>query len=595
MSQQQILKTEIRHETDVVNVRKKARDIAAAVGFDNQDQIRVATAVSEIARNAYEYAKGGMVDFQLVSMGQVKLVITIRDEGPGIEKLNEINRGTYVSPQGMGLGISGAKKLLDEVIIDTEIGKGTTVVLKKIVPFRIALLSAKEVMALTQKLMTENNSPLQELQKQNQEILIAVSELREKKDELQRINQELEDTNRGVVALYAELDEKAEILRIANESKTSFLSDMTHEFRSPLNSILSISQILLNDAKKDHDNEREKQVNFIVKAARGLSDLVNDLLDIAKIEAGKISVRPGVFPIGDVISSLRGLMRPIGGHDKVELHLEEPEEITLNTDEAKLTQILRNLISNSLKYTQVGRIDVIVQNLPEHKLRIEVKDTGIGIASENLEQIFEEFYQVDNVLQNYAKGTGLGLPLSRKLARLLGGDLWAESKGLGQGSTFVLEIPTTFIGSHVQDYSLSQPSKLSTHTGTTLRVPGKKKVLIVDDDESIRYSIRTELEKLNVDIREARDGLEGWNTTRVYLPDLIVLDLVMPNKDGIEFIRECMGQLSTRTIPILLHTSKPLETEERSYLEQVTAGILVKDGKSSEKIGSAIKNFLGLE
>lgn len=584
MNEQKIVQTSIKTETDVVSVRRKAREIAAGLGLDHQDQIRVATAVSEIARNAYEYAHGGTVYFRLEEDQFIHFVIEIQDQGTGIEKIKEINLGTYISPQGMGLGISGAKRLMDQVIIETS-KSGTQVILKKIIPYKKNLLTTKELQALTDRIISLNIDPLEDLHRQNQEIILAMEELKVKKDELQRINQELEDTNRGVVALYAELDEKAEFLRQANESKTSFLSDMTHEFRSPLNSIISLSQILMRGAKDDKDSEREKQVHFIIKAAKGLSDLVNDLLDIAKIEAGKLNVRTSQFALSEIVSSIRGLMKPIGANEKVELTISEAPEINLQTDENKLLQILRNLISNALKYTREGEVRVSFEDLGDD-IEFRVKDTGIGIAKENLELIFEEFFQVEGKHQDKVKGTGLGLPLSRKLARLLGGTLWAESDG--RGSLFILRLPKIYQGPKVGDYQVQNFKQLPPTEGS------RRKILIVDDEESMRISIRNALKDLGLEIRDAEDGDTGLENMLYFQPDLVILDLNMPKMNGMEVIQKALEKPSTRSIPIVLHTSKHLEDEEREYFNQVTQGILVKDSESFAKIRDLVIHLFGL-
>lgn len=584
MNEQKIVQTSIKTETDVVSVRRKAREIAAGLGLDHQDQIRVATAVSEIARNAYEYAHGGTVYFRLEEDQFIHFVIEIQDQGTGIEKIKEINLGTYISPQGMGLGISGAKRLMDQVIIETS-KSGTQVILKKIIPYKKNLLTTKELQALTDRIISLNIDPLEDLHRQNQEIILAMEELKVKKDELQRINQELEDTNRGVVALYAELDEKAEFLRQANESKTSFLSDMTHEFRSPLNSIISLSQILMRGAKDDKDSEREKQVHFIIKAAKGLSDLVNDLLDIAKIEAGKLNVRTSQFALSEIVSSIRGLMKPIGANEKVELTISEAPELNLQTDENKLLQILRNLISNALKYTREGEVRVSFEDLGDD-IEFRVKDTGIGIAKENLELIFEEFFQVEGKHQDKVKGTGLGLPLSRKLARLLGGTLWAESDG--RGSLFILRLPKIYQGPKVGDYQVQNFKQLPPTEGS------RRKILIVDDEESMRISIRNALKDLGLEIRDAEDGDTGLENMLYFQPDLVILDLNMPKMNGMEVIQKALEKPSTRSIPIVLHTSKHLEDEERDYFNQVTQGILVKDSESFAKIRDLVVHLFGL-
>ncbi|HXH29688.1 MAG TPA: ATP-binding protein [Bacteriovoracaceae bacterium] len=593
---QSLLSSEIKNETDVTLARKKAREIAAELKFGLQEQTRIATAVSELARNAYQYAKGGMVEFKVVKEGEkIKYVIVIKDKGPGIAALDQILDGSYVSPEGMGLGVAGAKKLMDEFLIETSAGTGTAITIKKIIPFRSQLLSATELKQIVSKIMAlSSGDPVSELLKQNQEILLTVSELNDKKVELEGLNQELEDTNRGVVALYAELDEKAEFLQLANDTKTSFLSDLTHEFRSPLNSILSISQILLSEARAEKASEREKQVNFIIKASSGLSDLVNDLLDIAKIEAGKIKVRTSTFSVDEIFSSLRGLMKPQAGSGiHTELHFDAHHEILLHTDEAKVTQVLRNLISNALKFTPEGEVTVSVSKLPEERVCFSVKDSGIGIKQEDLKLIFDEFYQVENELQSQAKGTGLGLPLCKKLSKLLGGELTVESV-VGFGSTFTVTIPLKYSGDHEATYQI-EPQKLAVFK-QPLRGPvaQRKKLLIIDDDESIRYGIIKSLQGLDIEIREAQDGEEGFTLAQSFFPNLIIVDLVMPNKNGFEFIKESMSKSVTRNIPIILHTSQDLEPIERQYLEQVTHAVVSKNPEDPSLLRDTVKTFLEL-
>jgi Signal transduction histidine kinase len=186
-----------------------------------------------------------------------------------------------------------------------------------------------------------------------------LSDARERQEELSRVNQELADTNRGVVALYAELDERASHLRRADEIKTRFLSDMSHEFRTPLSSILALSGLLLDRADGELTAEQEKQVGFIRRSAEGLLDLVNDLLDLAKIEAGKVEVRPTEFSVAGLFSAVRGMLRPLLMAQTVNLVFEEPEaKAALYNDESKVSQILRNFISNALKFTDRGEIRV---------------------------------------------------------------------------------------------------------------------------------------------------------------------------------------------------------------------------------------------
>ncbi|MED7666133.1 histidine kinase [Pseudomonas moraviensis subsp. stanleyae] len=255
------------------------------------------------------------------------------------------------------------------------------------------------------------------------------------------LREELDETNQGVLALYAELDNQAEELRQASDLKSRFLSYMSHEFRTPLGSILSINSLLADELDGPLSPEQHKQVAFVSTAARELSDMVDDLLDLAKIEAGRISISPAWFDMFDLFSALRGMFRPIVDATAVDLIFEEPLGLPrLYTDDKKLGQILRNFISNSLKFTTRGEVRVSARMQGEDKVRFAVSDTGIGIAAELHDTLFEDFSQVDSPLQKRLRGTGLGLSLCKRFAALLGGEVGVESTP-GVGSTFFVIIP----------------------------------------------------------------------------------------------------------------------------------------------------------
>ena len=220
-----ILAMILHRDHDVVSVRQRARQIAELIGFDAQEQTRIATAVSEIARNAIRYGGGGRVEFGVDGPRIPQLfVITVADQGPGIADVESILQGRYVSATGMGLGIIGSRRLLDHFRIETGEGRGTSVRMGKVLPARIRQFGAADARRLSDKLARlAPQSPIDELQQQNQELIVALDELRRRQEELARLNAELEDTNRGVVALYAELDEKADSLRRADEMKSRFL------------------------------------------------------------------------------------------------------------------------------------------------------------------------------------------------------------------------------------------------------------------------------------------------------------------------------------------------------------------------------------
>lgn len=437
----------LRTERDVVQARQRAREVAADLGLDNQDQIRLATATSEIARNAFRYARNGQVDFAVDLDEPQSIEVTVSDSGPGIANLDEILEGRYKSETGMGMGIIGTRRLMDGFEIHSVPG-GTTVRMLKRIARHHATLTQSTASELNRRMLARTpDSPYEEIEQQNQDLLKTLQELRARQEELELLNRELEDTNRGVVALYAELDERTDYLRRASELKTKFLSNVSHEFRTPLNSIISLARLLMDRMDGDLTAEQLKQVRYIESSAHDLQDMVNDLLDMARVEAGKIRIRPKQFEVHELFSALKGMLKPLlADNNSVDLVFDDVSEMpVLHTDEGKVSQILRNLISNALKFTPSGYVRVKAEASFDDAVLFTVEDTGIGIALEHHETIFREFSQIENPLQDRHRGTGLGLPLCRNLTLLLGGRIWLESEP-GKGSTFYVSIPAIYVG-----------------------------------------------------------------------------------------------------------------------------------------------------
>ena len=691
--QLKLLTMEVRYEHDVVLARQRARTIAAALKFDVQAQTRIATAVSEIVRNAFQYAGGGAIDFEIENGFEKMLLITVRDHGKGIPNLDEILGGKYVSKTGMGVGMIGAKRLLDRFEVQTQPGKGTVVTLGKIVPFKFTRLSDSELQSLLATIERKpSENPYEELQQQNKELMRTLEELRARQAELAQLNRELDETNRGVVALYAELNDKADFLQRASELKSHFLSNMSHEFRTPLNSILALSQILMDRMDGELTSEQEKQVTFIRRSAQDLTDLVNDLLDLAKVEAGRVTIRPTTFSVESMFSALRGMLRPLlAQNSSVTLVFDDPVDMPeLFTDEAKVSQVLRNFISNALKFTERGEVRVSVRNGHDDTVVFSVADTGIGIAPDDQPRIFKEWEQVEGKMQKTAKGTGLGLPLSKKLAQLLGGDVYLKSQ-LGMGSTFFASVPIRYAGAteaiYVPDVKRElDASKLPVLVvednrealfiyekylkGTEFQVvpaqdlkearraldefkpiaivldvllqgehswnllqelkqnPGTKdipvfvvtvvenqskalalgatafhakpidrawllnqlqatldrhegQILMVDDDEIARYLLRGLLSGSGHRLLEAQGGVEGLRLARLSKPNLIILDLSMPDLSGFEVLETLKRDPETREIPVVIYTSQSLDSEERARLQEAVD--IVPKGTSSRE------------
>ncbi|VXC77158.1 sensor histidine kinase [Massilia sp. 9I] len=443
MSLHRILNLALDSDQDVVAVRQRARQVSELLGFSQQDQVRIATAVSEIARAACHQGSGGRAAFLLGrNLGRLHLEVTIHPgmgarHSPGPAALDEGFSRTL--PE---LALISAHRLMDSCEVEPEQGAVTAVTMRKALPPHVMIDSARLAEMSTRLAGSPVSNTLQELEQQNHELLATLAELRERQEDLLSLTRELEDTNRGIVALYAEIEDKAERLRRADEMKSRFLSNTSHELRTPLSSIRALAQLLLDRMDGDLTGEQERQVQFIAKAANDLSDLVNDLLDLAKIEAGKVDVQLAPVVVDNLFRALKGMMRPLVDEGRVELVF-EPSEFTdaFDSDEGKISQILRNFISNALKFTERGEVRVSASyDAQQDTIAFAVVDTGIGISPDNLQLIFEEFSQIEHPLQRRSKGTGLGLPLCRKLAELLHGRVDVAST-VGAGSTFTLTLP----------------------------------------------------------------------------------------------------------------------------------------------------------
>jgi CheY-like chemotaxis protein/two-component sensor histidine kinase len=333
---------------------------------------------------------------------------------------------------------------------------------------------------------------------------------------------------------------------------------MSHEFRTPLNSILALSQLLLERADGELTSEQEIQVGFIRKGAESLLELVNDLLDLAKIEAGKIEVQPVEFTVTSLFSALRGMLRPLLPGESVRLVFEDPRDIPmLYSDESKISQILRNFIANALKFTERGEVRVAAGwNDADGTITFSVADTGIGIAEADQERIFQEFTQVDNPVQRRVKGTGLGLPLCRKLAKLLGGQIELTSRP-GLGSTFSVTVPVEHV--KPEEEVLRDESPLPEWQVDEDRVT----VLFLEDEAQLRLIYQNYLRNSVFQMLPAGNLREARNIMRQLQPGAIVLDIVLRGEDSWSWLAELKTDAKTRAIPVLVLTT--VEDEGKGY------------------------------
>jgi len=543
-------------DADVVKARLAARRAVELLGLDRSDQTRVATAVSEIARNAVAHGGGGQMSFALDrTTNPTLLEVTIADKGPGIERLDDVLQGRKTFEAGFGKGLLSAKRLVHEFEIRSAPGAGTEVRLIQRIPRELgSRMTRQHLEAVTSAVPAHRVDPMVELREQDLAIAESLDGLRAREDEAERLNRELDETNRGVVALYSELDHNAEQLRQVSDLKSRFLSHMSHEFRTPLSSILALSRLLADKVDGELNAEQEKQVEYIRRSAQGLLEMVNDLLDLAKVEAGKLDIKPSRFTVRELFGSLRGSLKPLQQGSNVELVFDEPPVLPdMYADEGKVSQILRNFVSNALKFTERGRVTVSADlDGPAAHVLLSVQDTGVGIAPDEQRLIFEEFSQIQGRLQR--GGTGLGLSLSRRLAHLMGGEIGVTSV-VGIGSVFTLTLPIQWgVSPRVEEPSHSEPH-----------------VLVVDDEESFRYVIRHIARDGGFQVSEAEDGLAGMHSIAQGRPDVIVLDLQMPRMNGFTMLDRLSESPELKHIPVIVCTSQALTLEQKLSLANAYA------------------------
>ncbi|MGY0005632.1 sensor histidine kinase [Micromonospora sp. I033] len=436
----------LRVEHDIFLVRQRGREVAAAVGLEHQDQVRLATALSEVARDLLRTVGGADVAFVLdreVTTGGPVLRVDLVPARP-------LPDGRY-EPQ------SGAVARLVDMLGVVADGDDTVVRMSRRVPAHAPPLTPERLDQLRTELAgSAPGTALDELAAQNAQLIAALDEVRSHRDELEVLNselqetnrgvmalynqltEELEETNRGVVALYAELDEKSAQLRAASESKSRFLANVSHELRAPVTAIIGLGRLLGDSASDPLTAEQARQVGLIRSSAADLLGLVNELLDLAKAESGRLEPNWVEVDLRGLFGQLRGTLRALATRPGVELVVEEPPApATVRSDEVLLAQVLRNLLHNGLKFTERGEVRLRAERRGD-LWSLSVSDTGAGIPPELHERIFEEFYQVPGTTR--VGGTGLGLPYARRLVTLLGGTMELTSEP-GRGSTFTVHLP----------------------------------------------------------------------------------------------------------------------------------------------------------
>lgn len=369
--------------------------------------------------------------------------------------------------------------------------------------------------------------------------------------ERKRVEIELRESEEALRKAKAEAEQ-------ANQAKSTFLANMSHELRTPLNAIIGFTRIVRRKGEGLLPEKQIENLDKVLISADNLLNLINTVLDIAKIEAGRMDVAPATFRLAPLIELCANLAQPLI-QPNVRLEKQVDERLTtLYSDQDKLRQIVLNLLSNAAKFTHAGKISLSVWQEGED-LCISVSDTGIGISAEALPQIFKEFEQADPTTTRKYGGTGLGLTISRNLARLLGGDISVQSEP-GQGSNFTVRIPIQYRRQVAPGDLAGAPLRPQPPEPVSASAPGsppgqvKKHILVIDDDLDAVYLLQENLDPQEFEISGCRNGLDGLEKARQELPQAILLDILMPGMDGWQVLHDLKNDPFTAAIPVILHT-----------------------------------------
>jgi signal transduction histidine kinase/DNA-binding response OmpR family regulator len=391
----------------------------------------------------------------------------------------------------------------------------------------------------------------------------ATEEIRQAKEALETLNEELENK---VTARTSELAAASEAAQAANRAKSTFLANMSHELRTPMNAILGYTEMLMEEAEDVGQDDFIPDLERIHASGNHLLSLINDVLDLAKVEAGKLVALAEDFPVEALIEEVTATAQPLLKKKQNTLHIDRRMELgDLHQDRSKLIQALLNLLSNAAKFTDNGditlKIDRFARGDSEY-LQLAVIDSGIGIPEDKIDQIFEEFGQADDSTTRDYGGTGLGLPISRRLCQLLGGDLTASSEP-GVGSTFTIEIPVALPGSKRTADQTVAPTRHDDRIRLASAAPAGSTILVIDDEEDARTIVSRLLTRDGFNVVCASSGEEGLRLAHELKPAVITLDVMMPQMDGWSVIRALKADPQLHDIPVIMLTM--MEDKTKAY------------------------------
>ncbi|WP_249898490.1 CHASE3 domain-containing protein [Paenibacillus sp. PK3_47] len=474
-----------------------------------------------------------------------------------------------------------------------------------------SVLTRMEIQKLyqeSQMMNEELQAQSEELQVQSEELQVHTEELQNQTNELMSLNKELEDQKAVAENAAVELAKYNEQLELSSRYKTEFLANMSHELRTPLNSMLILSQLLAENRNNTLTEEEQGYADVIHTSGSELLRMINDILDLSKVEAGKMQLELDAVNLTELPSILLGYFAKTAEQQQLDFTVKMDDQVPdlFFTDEMRMHQILRNLLSNAFKFTEQGSVEVEITRLEEYSddqyispgpvLAFAVKDTGIGISEGNRELIFEAFRQADGSTARKFGGTGLGLSISLQLARLLGGHITLVSEE-GKGSTFTLYLPSQEVESEAEivplgawspaaatnEYidtltreSSATKSQDQVNARDALKLSGRT-VLIVDDDQRNIYALQKGLEPYNMNILTAQTGYECLQIVReVPGVDIVLLDIMMPNLDGYDTLSIIREELHLTELPIIAVSAKTMKEDRERCLKAGATDFLSK-------------------
>jgi signal transduction histidine kinase/ActR/RegA family two-component response regulator len=418
---------------------------------------------------------------------------------------------------------------------------------------------------------------LQELKRSNGELEMQAKELEEKAKLLEIKNNEIELASRS-------LEEKAEQLSMISKYKSEFLANMSHELRTPLNSLLILSKALADNKSKNLTDEQVKYALTVHSAGNDLLELINEILDLSKVESGKMLVSAHNFYIEDLIGYLEQTFKPVAESKNLGFQIKVSPDVPriIFSDENRLQQILKNLLSNAFKFTDHGSVQMELSledsGNPQSMLMFVVRDSGIGIASNKQQLIFEAFQQADGTTSRKYGGTGLGLTISREIAHLLGGLIEVESKP-GEGSLFCLFLPQTYTGADATMAELQSENEFEDLPSVEGSVFRGRKILIVDDDVRNIFALSSLLKSHGIEVFHAENGRQSLEVLDLH-PEIeaILMDTMMPEMDGLEAIQKIRSKQcpQQRNLPIISLTAKAMKGDREKCLEAGASDYITK-------------------